>query len=319
MNEHLPQLVLLGSISIDRIMNFTGRYEDKIQPDKLHVLSLSILIDNLEHTRGGVAANIAYSLALLGDHSSLLTSIGPDGTDYLDYLGSLDIDTTHVHKSQLPTSTFTVITDANDCQVGGFYPGAMADSDSLTLSPWHNTNSFIVVSPYDPTTMARVVQEAQVQHLPLIYDIGQQVSNVPVEDLLAGVKAAKVLILNDYELGVLATRTNQTEDSIKSQVPIVITTLGEQGSRIEWNSLKTPISIPAVTGLKVVDPTGAGDAYRAGFLYGYRRGWDLKLCGQLATVTASFALEHHGTQVHSYTKDQLAKRYQTTFNTPINL
>lgn len=313
MQKLYDNLILIGSISIDRIMSFSGKYEDMIQPDKLHIFCVSPLIEQLKHTRGGVAANIAYSLSLLGNNPILLASIGKDGGDYLQDLTNMGIDTTHMHISDLPTSTYTVMTDANDCQVGGFYPGAMSDSASLTLAPWFGKNALVVVSPYDPPTMDRLVQEAKTHNLRLIYDIGQQVHNVTPDDLLAGIETAELLILNDYELAILAKRTKLSEEKIKSIVPIVVTTLGEQGSVIEGKSTPAPIHISAIKNLNVVDPTGSGDAYRAGFLHGYARGWDVTSCAQLGSTIATYTLLQLGTQTHHFTLEEVSKKYYSAY------
>ncbi len=306
-------VIVTGSISIDRIMNFAGSYKDLIAPDKLHVLSLSVLIDSLVDSRGGTAGNIAYNLALLGEHPIILSAVGDNTESYLSNLASLGVDTTRIHKSSLPTSTFTVLTDQDNNQVGGFYPGAMSDSDSLTLSPWYDQDPLVLIGAYDPSCMRRFVAECQAHNLEYIYDIGQQVSNVKAEDLVAGIKSARILILNDYELGVLSKRTKLTVEEIKSQVPLVVTTLGKEGSVIEGNSVKEKVMISAVPGITPLDPTGAGDAYRAGFIHGYLRSLDLHVCGQLGSVAASYTVELVGTQTHSYTIDEFRTRYQQIY------
>lgn len=300
-------------------MNFRGRYRDLIAPDKLHVLSISILIDSLEHTKGGVGANIAYNLALLKEQPILLASIGQDGSAYANYLTNLGIDTSHLHHSQLPTSTFTVLTDQDDNQVGGFYPGAMSDSDSLSLEAWYRQNPLVVVSAYDPQTMKRLVQEAREHHLRLVYDIGQQVTNVQKEDLQEGIATAECLIVNDYELGVLTKRSGISESELKSKVPIVVTTLGAQGCVIEGTKTNKPVRVQSVPKIKAIDPTGAGDGYRAGFLYGYIRDWDLLNCARLGSVVASYAVETKGTQEHSFGLAELKDRYYHTYGHEIRL
>jgi adenosine kinase len=220
----------------------------------------------------------------------------------------MGIDTTHIHMSDLPTSTFTVLTDRDDNQVGGFYPGAMADSSSLSLHPWER-DALVVVSAYDPATMKRLVHEAEERSMKIVYDIGQQVSNVATEDLQEGIRAAEILCVNDYEMEVLSSRTSMSANDIKQDIPIVITTLGKEGSVIEGKDVTEPVHIPAIKDIDIVDPTGAGDAYRAGFLYGYKRGWELKKCSQLASTVASFAIEKVGTQEHDCTMDQIRERY----------
>jgi adenosine kinase len=313
-----PKLIICGSIALDRIMNFSGKYRDLIKPDKLHVLSLSVLLDKLEETPGGVAANIAYGLAQLGDRPIILGSVGPDAADYMNKLSAAGIDTGSVHVSKLPTASFNVMTDSDDNQVGGFYPGAMADAESLTLVPWAGQDVLVCVSAHDPGSMRSQVAECNRHGLRLIYDPGQQVSNSPAVSLKAGVDAAEVLIINDYELSVLCDKSGMSAEEIKAKVPVVITTLGKDGSLIDGAKAGGPHGIPACRPGKLVDPTGAGDGYRAGFLYGYLRQWQLPKCGRLGSVIASFAIERHGTQTE-LSKEAVIARYRQAFNEEITL
>lgn len=313
-----PTLIVCGSIALDRIMNFSGTYTDLIKPDKLHVLSVSVLLDKMEETPGGTAANITYDIACLGEQPVLLGSIGHDGAEYLERLKNTGVNVDAVHTSDLPTASFNVMTDSDDNQVGGFYPGAMGDAASLTLEPWHDQDVVVCISSHHPPTMNSQVAECKESGLRLVYDPGQQVSNSPPEYLKAGVDAAEVLILNDYELGVVSDKTGESPEAIKARVPIVITTLGKKGSIIEGTQMPEAIEIPIAKAAQVVDPTGAGDAYRAGFLYGYLRQWQLPACGRLGAVVASFIIEHHGTQV-KLSKADIIKRYQETYNEEITL
>lgn len=295
-------------------MNFSGRYTDHIRPEKLESLSISIFLDTLQDTHGGVGANIAYSLALLGEEPALLGAIGPDGLLYMEKLAHHGVNITHVFESKLPTATFNVITDSDQNQVGGFYPGAMFDSDTLSFAPWKDTNPIVVISPHDPKAMRRQVQECAKWGLRLCYDIGQQVSNLPGEEMTEGIQAAEILILNEYEMTVLAAKSGKTVGDIKKQVPIVVTTLGKEGSLIEGRSISKAQRIGIATPNKIVDPTGAGDAFRAGFLYGYARDWPLKACAQLGAVCGTFSIETMGTQSHTFTLDDVARRYEANFN-----
>ena len=310
-------VIISGSIAIDRIMNFRGSYREHIQPEKLDSLSISIFLEGLKDAHGGVAANIAYSLALLGDEPILVGSVGPDAVAYMEHLAVTGVNIKHVYQSKLPTASFNVITDSDQNQVGGFYPGAMFDSDALTFAPWKDSNAIIVVAPHDPKAMKRQVEECKKWSLRLCYDVGQQVSNLPGDEIKAGVEAAEILIVNDYEMTVLSKKTGFTVDVIKRQVPIVITTLGKKGSVIEGAKVPTPIHVGVVTPSHVADPTGAGDAFRSGFLYGYAREWSLQACVQLGATCATFAIETVGTQGHTFTGKQVTARYQDAFREPI--
>ncbi len=312
-----PQLVICGSIAIDRIMNFSGRYRDLIQPDKLHVLSISTLLDTLEDSPGGTGANIAYCLAKLGEEPLLIGSVGHDAETYIKKLDQAGVDTSGVHFSDLPTASFNVFTDSEDSQVGGFYQGAMADSEQVSFSPWAHKDVLAVVAVHNPEAMNRQVQECRRAGLRLVYDPGQQIANDSV-DLAAGVDTAELLFVNDYEQSLMRRRLNREPEQLKKQVPIIVTTLGKEGSIIEGTGLPEPIRIGIAKPDAVKDPTGAGDGYRAGFLYGYLRQWELKACGQLGAVVASFIVERHGTQV-PFEKADVIKRYRDNFNEEIEL
>jgi adenosine kinase len=294
-------------------MSFSGRYSEYIHPEKLDSLSISIFLDELKDTYGGVGANIAYSLALLGDEPILVGSVGRDATMYMEKLAHDGVSIKHVFESELPTASFNVITDASQNQVGGFYPGAMFDSDSLSFELWKNDNPIVVVSPHDPKAMKRQVEECRKWNLRLCYDVGQQVSNLLGDDMRAGIESAEVLILNEYEFTVLSEKVGLSIEAIKDMVPIAITTLGKKGSIIEGSKVSKPIEVGVAPPAQIADPTGAGDAYRSGFLYGYARGWSLKASAQLGAICGTYAIESVGTQTHHFTVDEITKRYEDTF------
>lgn len=311
------QLVICGSVAIDRIMNFSGRYRDLIKPDKLHVLSVSPLLDKLENSPGGIGANISSNLARLGEHPILLASVGNDARDYIKSLHLAGVDTSYVHFSDKPTASFNVITDIEGSQVGGFYPGAMADSGQLSFAPWQGKDALMVVSPHDPEGMNRQVGECQELGLRLAYDPGQQVLDTAT-DLKAGAAAAEIVFVNDYERGTMSDKLGIKAEELASKVQILVTTMGGQGSIIEGSKINSPIMIGIAKAAELVDPTGAGDAYRAGFLYGYLRQWELVKCGQLGAVTASFIVEKHGTQ-HRFSVQDVSDRFLENFNERIEL
>ncbi len=295
-------------------MNFGGHFTDLIKLEKIQSLSISIFLDSLKDTRGGNGANIAYSMALLGNNPVLLGSVGAEAEQYMADLKKIGVQADLVHRSRLPTASFNVFTDGGDRQIGGFYPGAMFDSDSLTLLPLKAAAPFIVIAPHDPKAMRRQVQECKENGLRLFYDVGQQVTNIGGEDIQAGLEIAELLIINDYELSVICQKTGRAEAEIKSRIPVVITTLGSEGSVIEGKNVPQPVRVGIARPKRVADPTGAGDAYRAGFLHGYIRNWDLKTSAQLGAVCASYAIEQLGTQGHTFNLNLVAQRYQQAFN-----
>lgn len=308
------KIILSGSLAIDQIMTFDGLYENMIQPEKLHVLSISMLVQQFKRSKGGTAGNIAYSLALLGESPILFASIGKDDTAYIDELQSLGVDTSTVHFSDLPTATFSVLTDKNDCQVGGFYPGAMSDSATLSVKKWKDDDIIMVVSAHDPKQMVTQIKECKKFGKKLFFDIGQQIVIFDKKQLLLGIETAEILCVNDYEMGLLSKKTGFSEQEIITKVPITIVTLGSKGAFLytKENQWKKQI-IGAVEIEKPVDPTGAGDAFRAGFLYGYVRNWSPQKSVQLGCVVASYAVEKHGTQEHHFTRKSIAQRYQSTY------
>lgn len=305
------KLLLTGSVALDRIMIFPGKFSEVIQPDKLHVLSVSVLLDKLKETWGGTAANIAYSLALLGEKPILLSAVGESARRYIKSLEKLGVDTSQVYFSDLPTATFTVLTDKMDNQVGGFYIGAMGDADSLSVERFADKEVLVTISAHDPAAMRRQVKECVSLKKRLFYDPGQQVSNISGEDIKAGVEAAELLILNDYEMGVVEKKTGWGREEVLAKVRVVVVTLGEKGCHVYRDGKK--FESAAVKVRKVVDPTGAGDSFRAGFLYGYSRDWELRKCVQLGAAVASFAVEQHGAQEHKFSKAGVGERYKKTF------
>lgn len=313
-----PQLIVCGSIAIDRIMTFDGKYRDLIQPDKLHTFSISMLLDKIQLSRGGTGANIAYNLARLGEEPVLLGSIGEDGKDYVADLAKQGVNTDNVYVSKLATASFNVINDSEDNQVGGFYPGAMSDSQSLGLDKWAGKNVLVTVSAHDPLAMRKQVYQCQDLGLKLFYDVSQQVSNVPSEHLVAGINAAEIIIVNDYEMSLLSKKSGMTPGEIKKKVPILIVTHGASGSVIYAKAAKEPVSIGVAKAKEVLDPTGAGDAFRGGFLYGFARGWELARCAQLGATVASFVVQEYGSQV-KYTHKEVKERYEQNFNEGIDI
>lgn len=315
---NLPPLIICGSIAIDRLMSFSGKYSDMIHADKLDVLSLSILVEQLEIAQGGVGANITSNAAQLGLSSVLLGSIGIDGKDYVRHLADRGVNTDYVHHSDLPSANFTVITDSSNNQVGGFYPGAMADSASLTLEPWKESDAVVCLSAQDGEAMRRQVQECKDFGLTLLYDPGQQTNNISGDDLKAGCEAADLVFVNEYELDLLTSKTGISAEQLKADTDIFITTLGSKGSLIEGSKIDKPITVPAAKPDKVEDPSGAGDAFRAGFLYGFIRQWETLKCVQLGTVVASFIVEEVGPQ-QAFTVAGVKDRFKLEFNEELEL
>lgn len=305
-------VLLSGSLAFDHIMLFPGYFEDHILPDKLHILNVSFLVDTLEKFRGGVAGNIAYSLALLGQPCKIVASVGNDFDDYRAVLeeGGVDTSGLWVVEDELTASAF-ITTDRADNQITGFYPGAMAQAGELSMSDHVDGVAMAVVSPTAPAAMERHIREAQETGTPLLFDPGQQIVALSPGVLREGIAAARILVGNDYEFAMIAEKTGMDLDSLHRACPITVVTLGELGSTIRVDGEE--FEIPAAPATQVVDPTGAGDAYRAGLLAGLMHGLPPDASGRIGSVAAAYVVEAKGTQQHRYTHEEFRQRLADTF------
>lgn len=312
------QIIVCGSVAVDRIFSFNDSFSEKIDSKKLDIISISLLMDRYDIVDGGTGANIVFNCAQLGLTPILLGSIGEDGKGYKEKLEAYGVDTSFMNISSFPTATFTVLSDKNGNQIAGFYPGAMADSDSLNLHQWKGKDVIVCISAHDPVAMKRQVAECVKDKIRLVYDPGQQVNNVSGEDLLEGCKAAEIILVNEYEFGVLQKKTGLSADQLKAMPKYFIMTKGKNGSTIEGNKTSEAINIPAAKPVTVLDPTGAGDAYRGGLLYGLAHSWDIVEAARLGSVVASYNVEISG-HTQNFTTSDIEKRFKETFNKTIAL
>ncbi|MBI3486007.1 carbohydrate kinase family protein [Candidatus Daviesbacteria bacterium] len=228
----LPKIVVTGSLAFDYIMNFPGDFKDHINPDKVHVINLSFLVSNLKKERGGTAGNIAYSLGLLQESVAIVSAAGHDFSDYKKYLkkNGVDISNIKVHRDEFSARAY-ILTDLRNNQITSFYPGAMKYTKSLKLNG--NAAKFVVIAPDDPESMNNFVNECQQKNLPYLYDPGMQLPSLRDTYLRQGIKEAKILIGNDYEIGLIKNRLNFSEKDFLDFVEVLIITLGEKGSIIK--------------------------------------------------------------------------------------
>ncbi|MCJ7695512.1 MAG: carbohydrate kinase family protein [Anaerolineaceae bacterium] len=307
-------IVLTGSTAFDYLMKFPGYFRDHILPEHLDKISLSFLVDDMVRQRGGVAPNIAYTLALLGANPRLISNAGQDFGEYKQVLEKIGVDTSSVEISPDKfTASFFVNTDRSNAQIASFYAGAMADAAKISLLDKKLTkDNLVVISPNDPKAMVQYSRECVELGVPYVYDPGQQIVRMDGNDLDFGVRHAHALFVNEYEFQLLQKHTALSESEILSFQKFSVITLGESGSRI---FIKNEESIvPAIKPGKLVDPTGVGDAYRGGFLRGYKEGWPLELCGQMGALAATYCLEQSGTQNHFYSKQEFISRFRESFN-----
>lgn len=305
-------VVCTGSIAFDYILSFKGRFKDHILPDKTHIINLSFLVDNLKKRRGGVAGNYAYNLALLGYPSAVLASAGSDAVDYRVWLEKLGIDCRGLRllDDEISATGFTT-TDLDDNQITGYYGGAMNLAGGLGLDDTVPDPEAVIVGPNAPDAMQRLVRECRERGVPWVYDPAHQLPHLSGEDLVDGARGAWVLIGNDYELELIQQRTGRTMDELKALSQLVVTTLGRQGSRIDKGA--ESFVIPAAPARVESDPTGAGDAYRAGLVAGLLRGLEVPTAGAVASLAATYAVEQVGTIEHEYAPEDFARRFEEAF------
>ncbi|HUD19000.1 MAG TPA: carbohydrate kinase family protein [Patescibacteria group bacterium] len=311
-------VVVTGTISFDYIMDFSGRFGDRIMADKIHSLSLSFLVDRLHKQFGGTAGNIAYTLNILGVVPWVLAPAGrKDFELYERHLKKHKISTKYISlHNHVSTSSYFVMTDSDDNQIGSFYLGATKFAKNLTISKVPK-QSFVVLSATEPSAMNTYVLECAQKNFPYMYDPAFQVANFSADELKRGIEHAKILIGNDYEIALIEEKIGISHEELILLVPVLVTTLGAKGSIIETRH--DAMHIKPATPKNISDPTGAGDAYRAGFVAGYLRGYDLPVCGQMGSVAAVYTVEKYGTQTHDFTKKEFIARYKENFGTTIKL
>jgi adenosine kinase len=309
---------IIGSLAYDYIMDFPGRFADRIMEDKIHSLSLSFLVDNLKKQFGGTGLNIAYTLKLLGIDPYVLACAGNDFTPYKSFLKKHRISTQYIKEyKDRASSSYFCITDMDNNQIGSFYVGAMKHAGKLSLHTVTQPVQFVMIAPTDPGAMVKTVTECRMLNVPYMYDPAFQIATFTKEQLTEGITGAKILIANDYEMTLLEEKTESSHEEIVAKVPIIITTLGAKGSIIETRH--ESIHIKPANVKNIVDPTGAGDAYRGGFLAGYLRGFSLDICGRMGSVAAAYTVELFGTQTHRYTKREFITRFDSNFPGDIKL
>jgi adenosine kinase len=295
-------------------MKCPGRFADHILPEKLNSISLSFLVESMIRLRGGIAPNIAYNLALLGGKARLFATVGEDFEDYRLWLDGHGIDTSLVRVVPgVNTASFFANTDRDNNQIASFYPGAMTFASELSLYDLDGkAPDLVVISPNEPLAMRRCVEECQQLFIPYFYDPSQQIVRMEGVDLQKGVEGAKALFVNEYEYSLIQKATGMSQKDILDHVSFLVVTLGEKGTSIYTGD--DLIEIPVVPPAKIADPTGVGDAFRGGFLYGYSRGYDLGFCGRLGSLSATYCLEANGPQGHYYTANEYVARFREHFD-----
>ncbi|MFH1822700.1 MAG: carbohydrate kinase family protein [Patescibacteria group bacterium] len=305
-------IVVSGSLVYDRIMNFPGYFKDHILPDKIHILNVSFAINGLKESFGGTAGNIAYNLALLGERPVVLGVGGEDFTKYEKWCKKNRVDVSKVKKIKgEQTASAYIITDQADNQITGFYPGPI-DTKYCQIAAKINNVKLAIISPEFKERMVVYSKIYKKLNIPYILDPGQQITSLTKNELRLAINGSKVLIGNDYEIELIINKLKITEAKLRKMTEILITTKGAKGSQIFSNDKL--FKIPSAKAKNTSDPTGAGDAYRAGLIKGLISHWPLEKTGRLASLVAVYTVEKYGTQTHRFNWSGLMKRYRENYN-----
>jgi adenosine kinase len=309
-------VAVTGSIATDHLMHFPGRFAEQFVAESLDRLSLSFLVDDLVVRRGGIGANIAFGMGVLGCGPVLVGAVGTDFDDYRSWLSRHGVDCSGVHVSEVAhTARFVCTTDDDMCQIASFYAGAMAEAREIELAPIVDrvgALDLVMISPNDPEAMLRHAQECRERGYPFAVDPSQQLARMGGEQVRAFVDGADYLFTNDYEWGLLLRKTGWTEGDVLARVGMRVTTLGEKGVEIVGREVD-PLQVPAVPETAKADPTGVGDGFRAGFLAARSHGLGLDRAAQLGSLVAVLVLETIGTQEWSFDRNVALSRLAGAF------
>lgn len=307
--------LICGSIAFDSIMVFHDRFKNHILPEQIHILNVSFLVPEMRREFGGCAGNIAYNLQLLGGEALIMATVGDDAAPYLERLDRLGLSRTHV--TQVPgsfTAQAFITTDLDDNQITAFHPGAMVHSH---LNKVEHTQGVTlgIVSPDGRDGMLEHARQFAEAGIPFVFDPGQGLPMFNGEELLACLQLADYCTVNDYEARLLCERTGRTIESLADKVKALIVTRGGEGSEIHTDGRK--IDIPCAAAGRLEDPTGCGDAYRAGLLYGIEQGLDWEQSGRLASLMGAIKIAHRGGQNHAPSRDEIGDAYRTAFGSTL--
>ncbi|NDU88171.1 MAG: carbohydrate kinase family protein [Ferrovum sp.] len=304
-------ILLCGSLAFDTIMVFPDRFKNHILPDRIHQLSVAFLVPEMRREFGGTAGNIAYNLRLLGDEPHILATVGEDFAPYRDRLFSLGLNQSGVRViPEYYTAQAFITTDLYDNQITAFHPGAMSASHLNTIDRVEGV-TLGVVSPDGREGMIQHAQQFKAAGIPFLFDPGQGLPLFSGPELLEFLDQASYLAVNDYEAQMMVEKTGIPFEQLAQRVLAAIVTKGSQGSTIHTD--QGALNIPAVPPETLCDPTGCGDAYRAGLLYGLARGWEWAKSGRLASLMGSLKIAHQGGQNHTPSRDYIARKFQEGF------
>jgi len=303
--------LICGSIAYDNIMVFHDKFKNHILPEQIHILNVAFLVPELRREFGGCAGNIAYNLKLLGGNPLIMATVGDDAEPYLRRLDKLALPRTHVQQIEGSfTAQAFITTDLDDNQITAFHPGAMSFSHLNHVSDAKGAKLGIV-APDGRDGMLKHAADLAANGIPFVFDPGQGLPMFSGDDLMGFMKLADYACFNDYEAKMACDRTGRTLEQLAEEVKALIVTRGGQGSHLYTAGQR--LEIPCVEADQVVDPTGCGDAYRSGILYGIANGWDFEKSCRLASVMGAIKIAHRGGQNHTPSRDDIASRYSKVF------
>ncbi len=303
--------VICGSLAYDTIMVFQDQFKNHILPDQMHILNVSFLVPRMRREFGGCAGNIAYNLKLLGGEPVIMATVGEDFGPYAERLQGLGITTRHIRViPQTYTAQAFITTDLDDNQITAFHPGAMNSAHANRVSEAEDIR-LAIVSPDGRKGMLEHAAQLEEAGIPFIFDPGQGMPMFDGDALMNFVRQADYLTLNDYEAKLLQERTGRDLAALAREVRALVVTLGAQGSEIHADG--TVYRIPPAPAREVVDPTGCGDAYRAGLIYGILQGWDWPTTGRLAGLLGAIKIASRGGQNHRFDWDDLNERFRQAY------
>ncbi len=305
-------IFISGSLAYDRIMDFPGKFSDHILPDKIHILNVCFTVNGMVEKFGGTAGNIAYSLSLLKERPVIIATIGKDYDRYFKWLkkNNISIEGIKIIEEEFTAGAY-ITTDRADNQITGFNPGAMKYQTQYEFKNSDSKDSLMIIGPGNLQDMKKYAKMAKDKGIKCICDPGQSLTQWDGASLIEWIKDSYMLISNDYELELIMKITGMDKKGLLGMTKTIITTLGEKGSHI--SNCEGDAKIPTAKISDIVDPTGAGDAYRAGLIKGLVTGKDIETSAKMGAVAATYAIENYGTQEHYFTYNDFVERYITNF------
>jgi len=309
-------ILISGSLAYDYIMDFPDSFKNHILPEQIHILNVCFVVDQLNKNYGGCAGNIAYSMKLFGEEPIIFAPLGKDASDYLEYFKKLGLNTNYIPVSkEKMTSSAHITTDRDDNQIIAYYNGAADEAINLNVNEVKEKIDLAIIAPTKKEAMIKHAKECYDKKIPFVFDPSHQLTAFTSQELMMVIGQSTFYIGNDYELKLTEEKTGWDINELLNHVGTVIITKGEQGSVVLTKDKKIEVGVcPAQS---VDDPTGAGDAYRAGFFSAYAKGMDLKTCAQVGAVASTYTVEAYGTQTHQFTIEEFKNRFEKAFGSEL--